>query len=56
MPFSTYSAWGALRQGPGHAADSADVTPLTTSAFNLPDHLSPKADPSLIAGDQQHFA
>ncbi|WP_058041151.1 RNA polymerase recycling motor ATPase HelR [Streptomyces roseifaciens] len=29
---------------------------LTTSAFALPDHLSPKADPALIAGDEQHFA
>ncbi|MDQ1601572.1 MAG: hypothetical protein QOD68_3046 [Actinomycetota bacterium] len=29
---------------------------LTTSAFDLPDHLSPKADPTLIAGDEQHFA
>ncbi|MEU7984882.1 RNA polymerase recycling motor ATPase HelR [Streptosporangium canum] len=32
------------------------MTPLTTSAFDLPDHLSPKADPALIAGDEQHFA
>jgi DNA helicase IV len=30
--------------------------PLTTSAFDLPDHLAPKADPALIAGDDQHFA
>ncbi len=29
---------------------------LTTSAFDLPDHLSPKADPALISGDEQHFA
>jgi DNA helicase IV len=29
---------------------------LTTSAFDLPDHLTPKADPTLIAGDEQHFA
>ncbi|KIF75803.1 ATPase AAA [Streptomyces sp. 150FB] len=28
----------------------------TTSAFDLPDRLSPKADPTLIAGDEQHFA
>ncbi|MFD7260336.1 RNA polymerase recycling motor ATPase HelR [Streptomyces sp. NPDC059874] len=28
----------------------------TTSAFDLPDHLSPKADPTLIKGDEQHFA
>jgi hypothetical protein len=32
------------------------VNPLTTSAFDLPDHLTPKADPGLIAGDEQHFA
>jgi hypothetical protein len=32
------------------------VTPLTTSAFDLPDHLSAKADPALIAVDEQHFA
>jgi hypothetical protein len=32
-----------------------DVNSLTTSAFDLPDHLSPKADPALIAGDEQHF-
>ncbi|QOT17943.1 RNA polymerase recycling motor ATPase HelR [Paenarthrobacter sp. YJN-5] len=30
--------------------------PLATSAFNLPEHLSPKAAPSLIAQDEQHFA
>ncbi|WP_371667373.1 AAA family ATPase [Streptomyces sp. NBC_00289] len=29
---------------------------LTTSAFDLPDRLSAKADPTLIAGDEQHFA
>ncbi|WP_149180026.1 RNA polymerase recycling motor ATPase HelR [Streptomyces sp. TRM49041] len=28
----------------------------TTSAFDLPARLSPKADPALIAGDEQHFA
>jgi hypothetical protein len=32
------------------------VNPLTTSAFNLPDNLTAKADPALIAGDEQHFA
>jgi hypothetical protein len=30
--------------------------PLTTSAFALPDRLSAKADPALIAGDDRHFA
>ncbi len=29
---------------------------LTTSAFNLPGRLAAKADPALIAGDEQHFA
>ncbi|MDQ0772313.1 DNA helicase IV [Streptomyces aurantiacus] len=29
---------------------------LTTSAFDLPDHLSAKADPLLIGGDERHFA
>jgi len=32
------------------------VNPLTTRAFHLPDHLTPKAHPTLIAGDEQHFA
>jgi len=32
------------------------VTSLTGSAFCLPDHLTPKADPALIDGDEQHFA
>ncbi|MFE1310454.1 RNA polymerase recycling motor ATPase HelR [Streptomyces sp. NPDC058755] len=32
------------------------MNPLTTSAFDLPDRLAPKADPTLIAGDEQHFA
>ena len=29
---------------------------LTTSAFDLPARLSPKATPTLIAGDEQHLA
>ena len=29
---------------------------LTSSAFDLPDRLSAKADPALIAGDERHFA
>ncbi|TXC98551.1 RNA polymerase recycling motor ATPase HelR [Streptomyces sp. ISID311] len=32
------------------------MNPLTTSAFDLPDHLVPKADPALIDGDERHFA
>ncbi|MEV0613507.1 RNA polymerase recycling motor ATPase HelR [Nonomuraea sp. NPDC050404] len=29
---------------------------LNTSAFDLPEHLAPKADPALIDADDQHFA
>ncbi len=32
------------------------MNPLTTSAFDLPDRLSAKADPTQIAGDEKHFA
>src|SRR4051812_1019651 len=32
------------------------MNPLTTSAFDLPDRLSAKADPALIARDERHFA
>ncbi|MFE1957158.1 RNA polymerase recycling motor ATPase HelR [Streptomyces sp. NPDC059479] len=32
------------------------MKPTTTSAFDLPDRLSAKADPLLIADDEQHFA
>jgi hypothetical protein len=32
------------------------VSPLTTSAFDLPDRLAAKAGPHLIADDERHFA
>jgi hypothetical protein len=32
------------------------VNRLTTSAFDLPDHLAPKAGPALIADDERYFA
>jgi hypothetical protein len=32
------------------------VTPLTTSAFDLPENLAAKADPALIGDDDHHFA
>ena len=32
------------------------MSPLTASAFDLPDRLAAKADPALIAGDERHFA
>ncbi len=31
------------------------LIPVTTTAFNLPDHLVAKADPALIADDERHF-
>ncbi|GHA10141.1 DNA helicase [Streptomyces tauricus] len=31
-------------------------TTRATSAFDLPEHLAPKADPRLIGGDEKHFA
>ncbi|WP_018635178.1 RNA polymerase recycling motor ATPase HelR [Parafrankia elaeagni] len=32
------------------------MNPLTTSAFDLPERLAAKAEPALIAADEQHFA
>ncbi|MGW1217820.1 RNA polymerase recycling motor ATPase HelR [Streptomyces californicus] len=32
------------------------MNPLTTHAFDLPDRLSAKTDPALIADDERHFA
>ncbi|REF00796.1 RNA polymerase recycling motor ATPase HelR [Thermomonospora umbrina] len=32
------------------------MNPVTTSAFDLPENLAPKADPALIADDEKHFA
>ena len=32
------------------------MNPLSTSAFDLPDHLKAKAEPHLIVGDERHFA
>ena len=32
------------------------MNPLTTSAFDLPSRLAAKADPTLISGDELHFA
>lgn len=40
-----FGAFGAIDMNP----------PTTTSAFDLPDRLSAKADPALIAADQRHF-
>ncbi|WUH78556.1 AAA family ATPase [Streptomyces sp. NBC_00435] len=35
---------------------SAGPTPPALSAFDLPDHLSAKADPAMTGGDERHFA
>ena len=32
------------------------MIPVTTTAFNLPEHLVAKANPTLIAGDERHLA
>src|SRR5262249_11641764 len=42
------------RQRPQIGADA--VNPLTTTACDLPDRLTAKADPALIADDEKHFA
>ena len=42
------------RRRPQIGADH--VNSLTTSAFDLPERLSAKADPALIADDERHFA
>ena len=33
-----------------------DGNPMATSVFDLPDRLAGKSDPTLIAGDERHFA
>ena len=38
-----------------HQIGADNVNFLTTSAFDLPDRLAAKADPALIADDEQHF-
>ncbi|WP_093698136.1 RNA polymerase recycling motor ATPase HelR [Streptomyces sp. 2231.1] len=35
---------------------AGDRSSPTTSAFDLPERLSPKADPALVARDERHFA
>ena len=32
------------------------MSPVTTNVFDLPDRLAAKASPTLVAGDEQHFA
>jgi hypothetical protein len=52
-PLLIYNSLGGLPQDPGPAGESWIVT---TSAFDLPDRLAAKRDPTLIARDEQHFA
>src|SRR3954454_22096672 len=42
--------------GRGHQMGADAVNPLSTSVFHLPDHLTTKAGPALIADDERHFA
>src|SRR5262249_43601764 len=37
-------------------AEAGAMDAMTTSVFALPDHLSAKADPALVARDEEHFA
>jgi hypothetical protein len=53
--FSIYLSMGGLPQDPLSAGESSIVT-LATGVFDLPDRLSAKADPALIAADEAHFA
>jgi DNA helicase IV len=44
------------RSGKRSQIGADDVNFMTTSAFDLPDRLSAKADPALISEDEKHFA
>ena len=46
----------ATDRGQAERARAGAVDALPTSAFDVPGHLSAKADPTLIAGDEEHFA
>jgi hypothetical protein len=52
---STYDSRPEGRSS-GSSSGGDDVEPLTTSAFALSDDLAAKADPALIAADEEHFA
>jgi hypothetical protein len=52
---STYDS-RAEGRGSGRSSGGDDVEPVTTSAFALSDDLAAKADPALIAADEEHFA
>src|SRR3954454_17564429 len=68
FPLQRIAQWGACgktrvgaqnRRSIRHFAPQIradDVNSLSTSAFNLPDTLTAKADPALIAADERHFA
>lgn len=45
-----------LGRGADRAVGGGGMSPVTTSAFDLPERLSAKADPALIAADERHFA
>ena len=52
MRFRASSAGSGRKR---HQIGADDVNFLTTSAFDLPDRLAAKADPALIADDEEHF-
>ena len=52
----TIARQATSRNATGRVRSELIADPLTTSAFDLPDHLAAKADPALIADDEQHFA
>src|SRR4051794_35614931 len=51
---ATFSIYGDVAQIQDDGG-ADDVNDLTTSAFDLPEHLAHKADPALVSGDEQHF-
>jgi hypothetical protein len=55
---STYGSRGDVEpvKEPGGGNPGGGLAPLRTSVFDLPDRLAAKADPRLIAGEEQHFA
>src|SRR6478735_7081254 len=53
--FRAFGCFGQ-RYFPTSETELMGVDHLTTSVFDLPDHLAAKTDPILIEDDEQHFA
>lgn len=66
LHFQDIRARGPCRKGPSAAhtgrpnasppEPGATLSITTRRVFDLPDHLSPKSDPALVAADEKHFA